>query len=246
MIFSLLMMVFAVLISGLFLRDISKIILDLCLSAVNLGGLLVPFFLAINLLAKDIERKTIFSILSRPIARSQYILGKFGGLMMLTGAVMLLLTLSALVASWIGKWIYGEAFFTSFSISSTLVSVFIAYLGILVLNALVVLWCSVTTSSFLATLLTLFTYLIGQTIDDVVRFMTIQTQEPEFSETVRWAVNAAQYLFPNLAAFDFKFQAAHGLAIPFGDTAFLLVYATAYISSVLIGAILIFSRRDFA
>ena len=48
---ALLLMFFAVLFSGLFMRDISKIILDFCLSAVSIGGLLIPFFLAVNLLS---------------------------------------------------------------------------------------------------------------------------------------------------------------------------------------------------
>ncbi len=58
-----------------------------CLSAISLGGLLVPLFLAVSLLSKDIERKTVYTILSRPISRSKYILGKFGGLVSLPQSV---------------------------------------------------------------------------------------------------------------------------------------------------------------
>lgn len=247
-IFSILLMAFSVLFSGLFMRDISKVILDLCLSAVNVGGLLIPFFLAVNLLAKDIERRTIFTILARPISRSQYIVGKYFGIVLLTGAVMAILSGATFVSVGIGKLMYGEIFFAGFSIGAVLTGIALSFLGMMVLNALVVLWCSVTTSAFIATLLTLFTYLIGQTIDDVVRFLAVELSRTgaEISTSVRYAVKIAQYLFPNLAAFDVKLQAAHGILIPFNDIAFLTFYGTAYIISVLSISLLIFNRRDFA
>ena len=73
---ALLVMVSSLLISGLFMRDIIKVTLDLCLSAVSIGGLLVPFFLTINLLARDIENKTIYTLLAGAISRQTYILWK--------------------------------------------------------------------------------------------------------------------------------------------------------------------------
>ena len=246
-IFALILMAFAVLISGLFLRDISKIILDLCLSAINVGGLLIPFFLAVNLLARDIERRTIFTILSKPVSRSQYIVGKYFGIVLLTATVMAVLTCATFLSVWAGKLLYGATFFTGFSLSAVLLSIFLSFLGLMVLNAIVVLWCSVTTSAFIATLLTLFTYLIGHTIDDVVRFLAaeIHLTETEVSASVRYTVQFAQYLFPNLSAFDIKLQAAHGILISMADGAFLTLYGAVYITAVLALSVLIFSRRDF-
>jgi ABC-type transport system involved in multi-copper enzyme maturation permease subunit len=247
-IFALLLMGFSVLFSGLFMRDISKIILDLCLSAINVGGLLIPFFLAVNLLAKDIERRTIFTILSRPISRSQYIVGKYFGIVLLTGTVMLVLSGATFLSIWIGKLMYGEIFFTGFSFKAVVVCILLSFMGITVLNALVVLWCSVTTSAFIATLLTLFTYLIGQTIDDVVRFLAVELSKTgdSVSSSLRYAINFAQYLFPNLSSFDLKLQAAHGILLPLNEIAFIVSYAVAYIVSILSISLLIFNRRDFA
>ena len=247
-VFALLVMAFAVLISGLFMRDISKVILDLCLSAVNVGGLLIPFFLAVNLLSRDIEKRTIFTILARPISRTQYILGKYFGIGLLTGTVMAVLTCATFLSVWIGRLIYGAGFFTTFSTGAVFAGILISFLGMMVLNALVVLWCSITTSAFISTLLTLLTYLIGQSIDDVVRFLgsEIHLSGAEISQSVKLAVQAAQYIFPNMAAFDIKLQAAHGILIPFSDMFFLGAYGAGYIAVVLSVSALIFSRRDFA
>jgi len=246
MLFSLLIMAFSVLLSGLFMRDISKIILDFCLASISIGGLLIPFFIAIDLLAKDIERRTIFSILAKPVARWQYIVGKFIGLIMLTGLIMAILTLVCFLSAWSGKLLYGAHFFRTFSPLSILVAVLAAYLGIAVFTALVILWCSLTTSSFLATLLTLFTYIIGHTIDDVVRFLSVDTPGVEISSGIKYAVKTAQYIFPNLAAFDFKLQAAHGMLPAATDVFLILFYAVAYISATLALATIVFSRRDLS
>ncbi len=243
---ALFMMVFAILISGFFMRDISKVMLDLCLATVNVGGLLVPFFLAIHLLARDIERRTIFSILSRPISRGQYLLGKYGGLLLLTAVIMILLTIFTLLTIWAGTMVYSNHFFATFSSLSVLQSAWLSFCGIMMLNSLVVLWCSVTTSSFLATLLTICTYLIGQSIDDIVHFISTEGSHLQISATVKMTTNIAQYLFPNLAAFDYKMQAARGVVIAWKELATLTGYSLAYQMVILVVAIAFFSRRELS
>lgn len=240
------MMVFAILISGFYMRDISKVMLDLCLSTVNVGGLLVPFFLAIHLLARDIERRTVFTILSRPISRGEYLLGKFSGLFLLTGAIMALLTVFTLLTIWGGKMVYASHFFTSFSLLSVLLSAWLSFCGIMMLNSLVVLWCSMTTSSFLATLLTISSYLIGQSADDIINFIKTEGSELQISATVKMTVELVQYLFPNLAAFDYKMQAARGAAIPLNEVITLTGYSFAYQAVALIVAIAFFRRRELS
>lgn len=243
-VFSLLVIFVSILISGMFMRQITKVTLDFCLSAVNIGGLLVPVFLAVHLLARDIERRTIFSILSRAISRKEYLLGKFGGLTLLTGAIMAVLACATAVALMISKLIYAEYFFAELSWSSILLSICVSFLGMTVLNAMVILWSTLTTSSFLATLLTVGTYLIGQSVEDMVRFISTRTPGVEISPVVEHTVRAASYLFPNLAAFDLKLLAAHGLVIPGRELLFLLVYAVAYTTAALTLAMVSFQRRD--
>lgn len=235
---------FAVLLAGLFMRDIAKVILDFCLSAVNIGGLLVPLFLAVHLLARDFERRTVFTILSRPVSRPQYLLGKFYGLAMLAATIMGILTLATVAAITISKLLYPEPFFASLSWPAVFTAIGVSYLGTTVLIAVVVLWSTVTTSSFLATLLTLATYCIGQTVADMVRFISSKVPGVAITPLVEKTVSAAMYLFPNLAAFDLKLAAAHGLAIPVSDVLFLAAYAVGYTTAVLSLAIFLFQRRD--
>lgn len=244
LLFSLVVCCFSVLISGLFMRDIAKIILDFCLASVAWGGLLIPFFLAVNLLSKDIEHKTIFTILSRTVSRSEYLLGKYFGLLALAGLVMMLLTCATFIAVWMGRLLYGAQFFATFSPLAVLVGAFGSWLGVALLTSLVVLWCCLTTSSFLATLLTIATYLTGQSIDDVTRFLSADIPGVKISGFTRSVVSIARYVFPNLAAFDMKTQAAHGIVMAPGELVILFMYGVAYMAAVLGIAVLVFKRRD--
>ncbi len=243
---SLLLIFLSIFLCGLFMRDVVKILLDICLSAVSLGGLLVPFFLGINLLAGDIERKTIFTILARPITRGQYIFGRFVGLALLAGTIMIVLTGATLLSGYVTGKIYPAFFSASYSIQPILLSTFAAFLGILMLNSTVLLWCSITTSSFLATLLTLSTYIIGQSVEDLVRFMEVQSSNVYISPIVKFVLQGVLYIFPNLAAFDLKQQAAHGLSIPAGEMLTLSLYGCAYITVMLTLATIFFNRRDLS
>lgn len=244
LVFSLLLIFFAVLISGLFMRDLLKILLDICLSAVSIGGLLVPFFLSINLLAGDIEKRTIYTLLSRNISRNSYILGKFIGLALLTAIVMTLLTISTFLATWLAMLIYPAHFFSSYSPCPLLASTLLAFLGIQVLNSTVFLWCSVTTSSFIATLLTISTYIVGHSVEDVVRFMALHVKGVEIALQTELTAKLALYTFPNLAAFDLKQLAVYSRPISLYEISLLGTYGLSYIILMLLLAAFFFRRRD--
>jgi len=232
LIFALLMMSAAVLFSGLFMRDIAKITIDFCL--------------AVNQLARDIERRTIFTLLCRAISRCQYILGKFMGLVLLTVTIVAILSLSAALSIWASKLLYGDYFFQNLNIQALGVAVGMGLLGVLMFTAVVVLWSCITTSSFLVTLLAIATYIIGHTTEDLVRFMASPPPGVEISPMVQHSVTAALYIFPNLAAFDVKLAAAHGVMIPGGEILFLLTYGLGYTVAALCLAIFFFQRRDLA
>lgn len=243
---ALLLMTGGVLASGFFLRDVAKVILDFCLATVTLGGLTIPFFIAIHMLARDIERRTVFTLLSRPISRAQYIIGKFTGLLLLTGLIMVLLSVCLWLSLQGGEFLFGKRFFVQVSWWSIVAALFASWLSVMMLNGFAVLWSTVTTSSFLATLLTLFTYVIGHFVDDVMRFLQSNVSGVVVSRSIRVTVDVAQYLFPNLAAFDIKQAAAHGMVIPVVDMVFLFAYAAAYITGLLALAGIFFSRRDLS
>ncbi len=241
---SLVLIFFSIIICGLFMRDLLKILLDICLSAVSISGLLVPFFFAINQFSGDIEKKTIYTVLCRPVSRSQYILGKFWGLVLLSGTLILITTIATLISVYGAGFVYPENIFTTFSIVSVLQSSFFLFLGIQILNGAVLFWCSVTTSSFLATLLTISTYLIGHTVGDLIRFIKAQGSNVYIHPVIQEIVFSTQYIFPNLAAFDKKQEAAYGLITTQYEMLLLIAYFVLYCSVMLLTSIFFFKKRD--
>ena len=81
--FSLLMMVSSLVVVSMFMRELDKVSVDINLSAITFAGLLLTFFVSINLMAKDMDKHTIYCVLSKPFSRSQYIWGKYLGIMLL-------------------------------------------------------------------------------------------------------------------------------------------------------------------
>ncbi len=233
-----------VMVAGFFMRDISKILVDIALSLTAFGGLLVPVFIAVNMLAGDIDRRTIFTIMAHPVERWQYVAGKFLGLSWLTLLVVLFLAGAGLVAVWAGYHLYGPVYFSKFNIFAYLIAVFLICIGLNVLLALSLFWCSISTSSFLALMLTLASYFIGHTLDDIVAFVNTNAPKNSTEELIREVINTVQYLFPNLSAFDAKLAAAHGIVMPAGEILMLTLYGVAYLSALLVLSALIYSRRD--
>lgn len=231
-------------IGGMYMRDLLKIILDICLSAVSLGSLLIPFFFVISLFLNDLENKTAYFILAQRISRAEYLLGKYLGFAMLSVLVVGILTVASVIAVYSATFFFYEQLFENFSLSAILLSSTMGLLGILVLNSVVILWCTLTTSSFLVTLLTLATYIIGHTIEDVIYFISLQLEGVEFSPPLKNLIHFVQYIFPNLAAFDLKQLAAYGHAIPTQEALFLCIYGVAYTGIMLLLSTLSFKRLD--
>jgi len=157
---------------------------------------------------------------------------------------MALLTIATILATYITSFIYPAHYFTQFSVQSVLVATLVAFMGIQLLNSVVFFWCSVTTSSFLATLLTLSTYIIGHSVEDVVRFMSMKIEGVHIALQTQLTAKLALYIFPNLAAFDMKQSAAYSLPIPSNELIYLCLYGGSYIAVMLFFSSFFFRRRD--
>ena len=115
----------------------------------------------------------------------------------------------------------------------------------LVLNAVIVFFSTITSSSFLTFLYSVSVYVAGQTIEDVVRFIKSgNVGDFEISALHRGLLEVVQYLFPNFAAFDIKVMASHGMFMPPVHTILLLGYSLIYTTMILFFAVLIFERSE--
>jgi ABC-type transport system involved in multi-copper enzyme maturation permease subunit len=234
------------LISGMIMQEVGKVAVDMALSTVSFSGLLLVLFVGINLMAKDLDKKTIYMVLSRPISRSQYIIGKFFGMSLLIIATVFLLSMFAVVSILMIKMTY-STYFLRFSWPMVFLALSFTIFPLILLSALSFLFSSFTSTSFITLVLTVIAYIIGQSLSDVKALV----EAPDVvgihvsSLTVK-LVQAAYYLFPNLSLFDIKTQAAHGIALAPAYVFWVVVYGLVYTILSITFAALIFKRREFA
>lgn len=233
-------------VAGFFMRDIGKVTVDMNLSALTVAGLLLVFFVGVNLMAKDIDRKTIHLVLSKPLSRAQYVWGKYLGIQFFVTVSLLLLAFCSCLTVVFLLYLY-PSYFGSFTWSIFGTAVFFIVLKFWVLGAVVILFSSLTTSSLITLIFSLGTYVAGVTIEEVVFYLKTElaAKEQILSETLNVFIEGISWILPNFAVFDFSLEAAHGLNISDERLLISLGYGILYSAILLLLASLIFSRREF-
>lgn len=230
--------------SYLFPRDVVKVATDISLGTTSLIGLVLTLFIGTQLLAKDFEKRTIHMVLAKAVSRSEYVIGKFAGLCLIVVCAMAVLGGCAALATWIVDATtpdqYGVIHWLQFGLSLITMT-----LMLVLLTSVIFFFSSFTSSTFLALGLTLVVYLIGQSVEELKEFLASGAEGVAISPIFSGVVTVAYYVFPNLAALDFKTQAAHGLAIPASTAVWSVLYGAFYTSLMLASAAWIFRRREF-
>ena len=218
------------LVSFLTLGDTMKVLKDTGLAAINFFCVLIAVFTGINLVYKEIERKTVFNILSKPVSRDDFIIGKFLGL-----ALTMLTALGSMAV----------IFFAFVALSGGGLDLKIAlYFFMLFLELLVIIAISLLFSSFttpiLSFIFTVSLYLIGQVMWTYNEFKDLLA-----IPAWRTATQVLYYLLPNLDKFNIKNEVVTGAAIAPLSVLFASLYAAAYVLALLAVTILIFRKREF-
>ena len=234
---------FNIIFTQMFAHDLSKVSVDLGLSTVSLSGLAVIFFMGINLLARDFEKRTIYTILSRPIARWQYVLGKFSGLMLMVGTAVAILGVFSAASVKITMMISPAYIPPDYSWGIFALSIVFSYLSLMILTALAQLFTCLTTSSYIALLITACTYFIGHNVE-LVRKTLVEASD--VSPLYAFLIKTATWIFPNLQAFDMKASAGYGLPLETGTLIWTAIYGISYIAIILVLTVSVFQRRELS
>jgi Cu-processing system permease protein len=228
--FALLLIGASVLLGTLTIGEQSRIINDVGLAAINLIGVIMAIFVGIGLVSKEIERRTIYTILARPITRTQFVLGKYCGLVFIGGlniAIMFAMFLSTI-------WLSGNA------VSGSLFqAVELIWVEVLLLTALAMFF-STFSSPTLSAIMTLGFYVIGHLTGDL-KAIAEKTKNPATESFM----TALYYICPNLEWLNVKGQAASGVSVSGDYQMAATAYGLLYAGLLLLGACRIFERRDF-
>lgn len=242
---ALLMLVANFLISDMVGQDVGKVAVDIALSAVSFSGLLLVLFVGINLMAKDLDRKTIYMVLAKPVSRGQYLIGKFLGVTLLVIVCLTILSCFAAFSLLLIKLGHPN-YFQRFSWQLVVLSYSFITLMLVLVSALSFLFASFTSTSFVTFILTIISYIIGMSLNDVKALVEApQAVGIMVSPVTVKVVQVAYYIFPNLSFFDIKTQVAHGLSVPSSYVLGVVVYFAFYTAIVLTLACLIFRKKEF-
>jgi ABC-type transport system involved in multi-copper enzyme maturation permease subunit len=227
--FAILMTLSGLLLSQLSIRQDEKVLKDIGLAAMDLFGTLIAIFIGVGLVSKEIERRSLYPLLAKPLSRGELFLGKFAGLvftLFVNLAVMTLGLFATLLATGRG------------ADPHLLAAIYPIFLGLVLVVALAMLF-STLTSSALASVLTVGVVVAGR-YSDVVRNMrdVLPGVPPWVTETLYAAI-------PNFRNFDFKDRVTYGDPVPSDVLLWVSGYAATYIAIVLVFGLASFRSRDF-
>jgi len=210
--------------------DRVKIIKDVGLASISIFGLLMAILIGTGLVYKEIDKKTIYTLLAKPLRRAEFILGKFLGLV-LTLAIMT----AAMTAIFLAI-VYAHTLRIE---TRLLVAVVFIFLELVLVTAVAILFSSFSTP-ILSSLFALGFTLIGHLSWGLE--LILKKMRPGLGRTL---VRALFLVLPDLENFNFKTEVVHSLPIPPGIYLPSLLYGLCYTAFVLALAVLIFRRRDF-
>jgi len=206
-----------------------KIIKDLGLASIAVFGSVIAIFIGIGLVSKEIDKRTLYALLPKPISRVHFILGRYFGLC-LTLAVNVTIMTVALYAL-----LY--AMTRSFE-PGLLKAIYLIYFELALLTALA-LFFSTFTSSILSGVFTGFFYVVGHFSAELKHLDTVV--ESSFLPQLTQAI---YYLVPNLRNFDVKSRVVAGDPVPFSMLGYSTAYGVVYIALLLVLATVVFNRRN--
>ena len=210
-----------------------KVIVDLGLSAMLLFGVFIAIFVGVGLVYKEIERRTIYAVFSKPVGRGEFLVGKYFGL-----CVTLLLNVAVMGVGVSLALVYVKGGWDPL-ILTIWPAVLLIYMELMLLTSIALLFSSFS-SPALSALLTFFVFIIGHFSADL-KSLAVSLG----SNSARWLFTGLYYLLPNLGNYSFITPAAHGQAPSAGLVLLTALYSVVYITVILAAATLIFSRRNF-
>jgi ABC-type transport system involved in multi-copper enzyme maturation permease subunit len=220
-----------------------KIIKDLGLAAISLFGHFIAIFIGIGLVSKEVDRRSIYALLAKPMSRAEFVLGKFLGLLSTLSVNVVVMTVALIVV----LGVYGatqpaevKAAWEAPAVDPALgVAAFLILAELAVVTA-IALCFSTFTSPVLASAFSVGLVIAGHFSADLKNFEQV-VDNPVAAGLAR----GFYYVLPNLAPFDVKAQVVHALPITPLYVALTTGYGVLYVGALLTLAVLFFSRRDF-
>jgi Cu-processing system permease protein len=230
--FALLMMAAAIAVGQISIGIEQTVIVSLGLSAISVIGLLISIFIGVALVSKEMDKRTLYALLAKPVRRWEFLLGKFAGLVLTLTVNTAAMALGLLLVMLCMKHSLER------SDAVVLVAVYFILLKLALIVALALLFSCFTTP-LLAILFTVGLYIVGLYVQEL-RNLPVEVMSPAMAAFTKWL----SYLLPNFENFNVMAMAAHGRAVPGALILQTTLYTVVYCTIVLTAAAAVFSRRN--
>ena len=236
LVFALLMISLSILMSYISLSEEEKIVMDMGLSSINIFGLLITIFVGTTLLHKEIERKTIYLLLPKPLRRTDFILGKYLGLC----TTLFIITIAMSICFYLVYWYTTHKFDKVLDILPVSGQALLFIYVELMLVTAIAIFFSTFSSSVMSAIFTLGMYDIGHLTQDIVNFGKL------FGNGIVEALTKIiYYILPDLERLNLKNQVMFGEKLATESMMMSLGYGFLYTVVLLILSIIIFESREF-
>lgn len=230
---------FSILLGEWSVFDRSYVIKSTTLSIMSLSGLLISVFVGIGLVQKEIQGRTVLTLLSKPIGRGVFIVGKYLGLLAVIAVHLALLTsVYYVILAWTN----------SHPTLSLLWAVYLIFWEMAIVVAVALLFSTFSTP-VLSALFTIGVYAAGRLSNELMEQVRFVRRMGEVagaeSAVMEKAAEFVHAVFPGLYRFDISAYVVHGIALPPHYVLWNSFYAVGYIGVFLAVASWWFSRRDF-
>ncbi len=232
------LILFALLITGsaIFLGELtagqeSRVIVNLGLSSILLFGSFISIFVGVSLVWKEIEKRTLYAVLSKPVGRGEFVIGKYIGL-----CLTLLVNVAVMGTGVSLALLYVDG---GPLILNIWPAVLLIFFELTIITAVAILFSSFSTPA-LSALLTFAVFLIGHSSTSLLDLAVNLG-----SSSAIWLFTVVYYVLPNLSNFSFIANTANGSVPPASMLGGAVLYALVYDLVLLTATVLIFRRRNF-
>ena len=221
--------------SSFFMATISfeqngRVLQNLGLAMIHVFTAFICIFVTTNSLNRDVERRALYFLLSKPISRAQYVVGKYFGFLLLLLTTLLILG---------GLFTIGLFFTDKGIISASLINFGYSFLEISLLIALGVLFGSFT-APLNATLYTTALFFVGHSLTTLKEFV-----DKSGVTATKWLMSGIYYLLPNLEKFDVRTATLYHIHIAGSQVFWSLFYWVLYTTALLVLASVVMRKREF-
>lgn len=241
LIFTVVVIVASVLLGRLTIGHDLRVIKDIGLAAMSVFGVLIATFVGTNLVHKEIRRKTIYTIISKPIHRYEFVLGKYCGLLLTVFVNLIIMALVLFSVLALHGFLLAQTMMKPETIGyvSLIKAIVLIFFELMLITSIAIFF-SVISSSAMSVFFTLSTYVIGHLTMDI-KEMGVALE----SGALKGLCSLCYYLLPNLENLNIRAEMARGLSVSMRSMSYAIIYSLFYMAAVLLISILYMEKKEF-